>query len=523
MNHSSFRGLFFILVLGFVHSSAHAASFIVPPDEALIHAADAIILGEVLATQPQYDDSGEIITVVTLRSHSVLKGNLSVMEPVRVVVPGGVIGNEGRRVSGVPLYWPNGNVLAFLRGNGSELWVTYAEALGKFEAIRYQGVDLWVRGLPEEEIFGWDLRGNRHHERSRTREAFLSYIRATVRGETVDADYHWPEIPVRRRPAAIDEHSDFSRTRPAGLYPADAAGDGDAYASTDVGSHSHYPPSAYLMGGSTKFRWDLFDRGGSAGYRISGSQPGYDSTGAALRGLAAWTNDPGSNINALHAGSANVGFVQDGVNAIVFNSSTAVPAGAIGYSQIYSSGIHSYKGENFYTIVEGDVVMRSGLSISASAFEEAVTHELGHSLGFRHSNEGTPSSSAAVMNSVVSGQYGANLQAWDREAAGHVYTSSASPPPPTGSGVQGDFNGDGRPDLVWRNYSTGENYVWYLSGGNMIGGAPRPYLADVAWRIESVADFNRDGNTDVLWRHSTTGENFIWLMKTVINIYVFLF
>jgi len=28
----------------------------------------------------------------------------------------------------------------------------------------------------------------------------------------------------------------------------------------------------------------------------------------------------------------------------------------------------------------------------------------------------------------------------------------------------GDFNGDGRADILWRNSSTGENYVWLMNG-----------------------------------------------------------
>lgn len=408
------RSLIVLFILVFSPGGARAASFIVPPDEALVHAADIIVLGTVSSTQPQFDDDGEIVTVVSLRLDEIIKGDLSVMETVRVLVPGGVVGNEAKRVSGMPAYWPNGRVLAFLKHNGDEFWVTYAEALGKFEAIRYEGVDLFVRGLPEEEIFGWDHRGNRHHERARKRAEFLDFIRRTVDGETVEGEYLWPEMPARTRPA----------------QPGSADSSGKSSADHDGGAvsiDSHFPPSAYLMGGATKFRWDLFDRGGTVSYRISGSQPGYDSNGAAQRSVAAWTNDPGSNISAVIGGTTSAGFSQDGVNAIVFNSSTAVPAGAIGYSQIFSAGTHSYKGETFYTIAEGDVVMRSGLAVSASVFEEAVAHELGHSLGFRHSNEGTPSSSAAIMNSVVSGAYGSNLQAWDREAAGHVYTAAVAP------------------------------------------------------------------------------------------------
>ena len=32
------------------------------------------------------------------------------------------------------------------------------------------------------------------------------------------------------------------------------------------------------------------------------------------------------------------------------------------------------------------------------------------------------------------------------------------------------MNGDGKPDILWRNASTGENYVWYLDGVTVLGG-----------------------------------------------------
>ena len=45
----------------------------------------------------------------------------------------------------------------------------------------------------------------------------------------------------------------------------------------------------------------------------------------------------------------------------------------------------------------------------------------------------------------------------------------------TNSGrTQTDFNGDGNPDILWRNTSTGENYVWYLDGVNVLGGGNLP-------------------------------------------------
>ncbi len=146
------------------------------------------------------------------------------------------------------------------------------------------------------------------------------------------------------------------------------------------------------------------------------------------RALAAWSDEPNKNFTFSYDGTTSAGVVEDGQNSIVYNSSTGVPAGAIGYAQFYANAQHVYKGETFYSMSEGDVVMKAGLAISADAFEEAVTHEVGHTIGFRHSNQGTPSTSAAIMNSSVSGAYGSTLQPWDIDAVTHVYTVAASTP-----------------------------------------------------------------------------------------------
>ena len=77
----------------------------------------------------------------------------------------------------------------------------------------------------------------------------------------------------------------------------------------------------------------------------------------------------------------------------------------------------------------------------------------------------------------------------------------------------GDFNGDGRTDILWRNSSTGENYVYPMNGLAILG--TEGYLrtvADQAWKVAGTADFNGDGKTDILWRNSGTGENYLYPM-----------
>jgi Calx-beta domain/Bacterial Ig domain/FG-GAP-like repeat/Bacterial cadherin-like domain len=77
----------------------------------------------------------------------------------------------------------------------------------------------------------------------------------------------------------------------------------------------------------------------------------------------------------------------------------------------------------------------------------------------------------------------------------------------------GDFNNDGKIDIVWNNYRTGENAVWFMNNTTLNVGVYLPRNIDNNWRIEHVADFTGDGNLDLLWRNYKTGENMFWQMN----------
>jgi hypothetical protein len=50
----------------------------------------------------------------------------------------------------------------------------------------------------------------------------------------------------------------------------------------------------------------------------------------------------------------------------------------------------------------------------------------------------------------------------------------------------GDFNGDGKPDILWRNTSTGQNLVWYMNGAKEITSAYLPTASGQAWTIVGI-------------------------------------
>jgi sugar lactone lactonase YvrE len=76
----------------------------------------------------------------------------------------------------------------------------------------------------------------------------------------------------------------------------------------------------------------------------------------------------------------------------------------------------------------------------------------------------------------------------------------------------GDFNGDGQPDLVWENTSTGDRYIWLMNGTSFITGI---YVANIStqWHIAAIADLNGDGQPDLVWENTVTGDRYVWLMQ----------
>lgn len=76
----------------------------------------------------------------------------------------------------------------------------------------------------------------------------------------------------------------------------------------------------------------------------------------------------------------------------------------------------------------------------------------------------------------------------------------------------GDFNGDGEPDLVWRNENTGQNAVWFMKGTVCYAGTLLQSADDRAWKMVGVADFSHDGKPDLLWQNVNLGQNAVWLM-----------
>ena len=95
--------------------------------------------------------------------------------------------------------------------------------------------------------------------------------------------------------------------------------------------------------------------------------------------------------------------------------------------------------------------------------------------------------------------------------AGGSQPVGANPGPSWKEIGTGDFNGDGRSDILWQN-ANGQAAIWEMNGTNVIGSALVGGNPGPSWKAIGTGDFNGDGKSDILWQNAN-GQAAIWEMN----------
>jgi hypothetical protein len=76
------------------------------------------------------------------------------------------------------------------------------------------------------------------------------------------------------------------------------------------------------------------------------------------------------------------------------------------------------------------------------------------------------------------------------------------------------MNNDGQADILFENVSTGKLYVWYMHADTLIaGGYLNPDNPGIGWYGAGLADINGDGRPEILFQNASTGQMAYWMMN----------
>lgn len=375
-------------------SAASATVFEPSTDRQLVDRSAAVVVATVRDASAHMRPDGYIVTDYRFDVEETLKGTVDRM--ITVSEFGGSVGDRVTFIADSATYRPGERVLAFLKHRGDGTYFTTSMAVGKFAFTRAaNGESVVVRDVSELP-----------DDPARNADAFARFVRDASQGAVTSTSYVRKLTPVT------------SALRPRALTAA------SAYCLTTNGTVG------------IPVRWEHGDTGLSVPILTNSSMP-YSTTAGIAAGAAAWTNDPAANITLTPAGTTTAS-TADGQNSIFIYLATTNPNppgicdSALACTLGYGNSTHTFAGETFVGIIGADIFVQP--NVSAGVFDQLIVHELGHAIGFRHSDQGTPFASVAVMSASVTQT---SLQQWDKDAVDTVYGSGPVCSPPNSVSISG--------------------------------------------------------------------------------------
>ena len=374
-------------------SAASATVFQPTSDRQLTDRSDAVVVATVRDAASHVRADGYIATDYRLDVEQTLKGTAA--ETITVSEIGGTAGNRFTVISDSATYTPGERVMVFLRKRADGTYFTAGMAMGKFSFTRNtRGEAVVTRSVSEL-----------HDDPPRLADAFSRF----VRGGKSEA------YVTKLTPIATSLH-------PRALFTA------SSYTATACGTPGCFPTR--VPGGES---------GGGLAFRSTGSLSGIDGPGGIANAAATWTNDPNSGIALTYAGTtASSAPDPDDNNSVVYLGYSGPDSGfcdsTLGCTVISGGFTHTFNGETFVGITDSDITVRPG--ISPAQFNALILHEVGHAIGFRHSDQGNPFASNAVMASSVNVAIN-GLQQWDLDAVDTVYGNGPACQAPASVSISG--------------------------------------------------------------------------------------
>jgi len=448
--------------------AARAATYLPMPDPALAAGAPVVVRVRAGESSSRLAGPGAglaVVTVTELDVLEVLKGRVSA-SPIRLVLPGGQVEEEVVWIPGRPTFVPGQEAVLFLApvaGRPGEYGPTEF-ALSVFDVLadpagrRFAVRTMFQAG--EQEVLDPDGSGFAEPDHLREMDSFVAALRAVGRGEPMPA---------------------VTKLSPSGpLQLVVETGGGFRTLWVNIGGPE----------GGNLFRWNWSSAPGcsvspSGVVHPVGTQSnlsdGSNGLTHVLNTTARWSGVAGTDVHYSYSASTGNVHVNLDVDSVSGGWSAPMDCGlgVIGLGGPQTAyGPCSFKGQTgYYSPTAGVVSMRRSTcstGYNAAIFRSGVLHEVGHTLGLGHPDEGqsiysstSPADwNAAVMRSFIPATYPDTPQTDDVAAMQYYYGAAAPPPPPVASFTYSPPSPAAGQSVLFSDTSTNSPTSWSWSFGD---------------------------------------------------------